>query len=527
MKRVILLVAFLLGAGCDVWAKTTIQEPLAVRQRRGKQIYIQGTSSSGKGILAYVGEPAMEMPGNAMPCANCHGLDGQGKPEGGISPSNITWDALTKPYGIKHSDGRQHPAYTVRGLELAITRGIDPAGNKLQNVMPRYVMSREDLADLVVYLERLGKDRDPGISEDKIIIGSAGPTTSALAEMGEAVKAVTSAFFDELNSQGGIYSRKLELRFVGTPATGESTASNVQRLLADEQVFAMTGAFIAGAEKEIIPLLVEKDVPLIGPFTLYPQTEFPLNRQIFYVLTGIDGQSRALIDFAAKNAQFKNPRLAVVYPQNANTLKVLDAIKGQVKKNGLSEPRTYGYASGQFDVLGATKQLKQNDSDVIFLLGSGEEVMSFLREADKANWFPFIFSPSTIAGANIFTAPAGFKGRIFFSLPTAPPDHTQEGLKAFRALATKYKLPDRHVGAQISAYTAAKILVEALKRAGKDLSRERLINALEGFYEYPTGLTQAITYGPNRRIGALGAYIVTIDLEQKQYLPVGGWIDIN
>jgi len=75
--------------------------------------------------------------------------------------------------------------------------------------------------------------------------------------------------------------------------------------------------------------------------------------------------------------------------------------------------------------------------------------------------------------------------------------------------------------------SAAKILGEGLKRVGKDLSREKLIQVLEGLYEYPTGLTPAITYGPNRRIGALGAYIVNVDLKEKQFVPASGWINLN
>jgi hypothetical protein len=74
---------------------------------------------------------------------------------------------------------------------------------------------------------------------------------------------------------------------------------------------------------------------------------------------------------------------------------------------------------------------------------------------------------------------------------------------------------------------AAKILIEALKRVGKDLSREKLIQALEELHQYPTGLTQPISYGPNRRVGATGAYIVTIDLKEKQFVPVSGWVDSN
>src|SRR5215471_11542838 len=112
-------------------ATALAQTALTPAQSRGKQMSLQGTSQSGAQILAYVCESSLEMPGASMACANCHGTDGRGKPEGSISPSDITAESLTKPYGVIHVDGRKHPAYSSRGFEAAITRGIDPAGNRL------------------------------------------------------------------------------------------------------------------------------------------------------------------------------------------------------------------------------------------------------------------------------------------------------------------------------------------------------------------------------------------------------------
>lgn len=521
------ILALPLSILCASSSVATAQNPLTLSESRGKQIYVQGTSRSGKDILAYVGDESIEVPGSAMACANCHGFDGQGKPEGGVSPSDITWEALTKPYGAVHADGRRHPAYSERGLELAISRGRDPAGNKFLNVMPRYQMSQEDLADLILYLKRLGKDRDPGISEDKIVIGTAIPATGPFAEMGQAVKAVTIAFFAELNSQGGIYNRHVELKFSETAETPAATRANLERFLKDEQIFALTGTFIAGAEKEIVPLLAQQEVPLIGPLTLNPQIGFPLNRQVFYLLSGSSGQARALISFIAGKTEPKSPAISVVYSRSEMNTNVLEAIKDQSTKDALGPPQVFDYGAGQFDAVATIKQLRQTSPDVVFFMGSTQELLSFMNEAEKLRWSPKVFLPGGAAGAEIFDAPVSFDGKVFFSFPTSPADQTAEGIKEFRALAEKYKLPSRHLAAQISAYSAAKILVEALKRVGKDLSREKLIQTLEGLYEYPSGLTPAITYGPNRRIGAMGAYVVTIDLKGKQFVPVGGWVSID
>ena len=501
-------------------------DEVKLRERRGKQIYLQGTSQSGKDILAYLGESSLEVPGSALPCANCHGLNGEGKPEAGIDPSNLTWESLTKPYGLKHADGRRHPAYTERGLELAITRGTDPAGNKLLNVMPRYQMTNADLADLIAYMKRLGKDLDPGVSENKIVIATVIPTKGALAEMGQAVKAITSAFFDELNKQGGVYNRHLELKFIESGDTPPATKANLERLLAEDQVFAMTGAFIAGAEKELVPLLAQKEVPLIGPLTLYPQTGFPLNRQVFYLLSGADGQFRALVDFAAKKPELRNAGVAVVYPRSEINANLLEAIRDQSKKKGWGSLQTYNYAPGDFDIATVTR-LNQAKLTVVFFLGNAAEAVSFMREAEKVGWFPSIFLPGANAGSAIFEAPAGFDGKLFLSFPNSPADQTAEGLNEFRLLWAKHNLTPKHMAAQISAYSAAKLLTEALKKVGKDLSREKLIQVLEGFYEYQTGLTPAISYGPNRRVGAMGAYVITVDLKTKQFLPAGGWIEVK
>lgn len=531
MKKSVFIRGLVFGVQCIAlivfcFLTATAQVALSPQESRGKEIYLLGTSKSGKNILAYIGDSSMEVPGSSMACANCHGISGQGKPEGGIDPSNITWEALTKPYGITHSSGRKHPPYTARALELAITRGLDPAGNRLLYAMPRYQMSKEDLDDLVLYLKRLGTDVDPGINEDRIVIGTALPASGPLAEMGQAAKDVIAAYFSEVNSQGGVYNRRIDLKFAETGPNAAATRNNIERLVKDEKVFAMTGVFLAGAEKEVVPMLAQLETPLVGPMTLHPESGTPLNRQVFYLLSGGAVQARVLVSFIVKKAEVKDS-LVVVYQMNDLNSSVLDAIKQQLEKESLKAPRIYAFTSGSFDAAEYVKQIRNDATPAaVFFMGGAADFSSFLKEAAKVNWFPQILLPSG-GGSSVFDSPPGFDGKIFLTLPASPADQKPEASNDFRALAEKYKLPQKHLAAQITAYSGAKVLVEALKRAGKELSREKLIQSLEGLYEYSTGLTPPISYGPNRRIGAMGAYIVVIDLKEKKFVPVGGWVEIN
>lgn len=522
MKKLFLL--FLL---CFCVVTSLAQNPLTPQEIRGKQIYLQGTSASGKEILAYIGDSSLEVPASTVACVNCHALRGQGKPEGGIDPSNITWEALTKPYGVTHASGRKHPAYTDRGLELAIARGTDPGGNKLLYAMPRYQMSKEDLADLVSYLKKLGTDTDPGIADKRITIGTALPVKGPLGEMGQAIKEVMTAVFAEVNASGGIYNRQLELKSIETADSGPATRANFERLIRDEKIFAMVGALTAGAEREVLPLLAEQEVPLVGPVTLDPKINAPLNRQVFYLASGISLQARALVSFVAKQPEAKNQSIGIVYAPSELTTDVFESVKSQAQKDGLRVAEIVEYGGTNFDAVATIKKFRETNVSFVFFLGNPLDLTVFLTEAEKATWFPQILLQNGNVTSTVFNAAAGFQNKLLFTLPSASEDRTTEALAEYGQLAEKYKLQRKHFAAQILAFAAAKLLIEGLKRAGKDLSRERLIQVFEGFHDFKTGLTPPITWGPNRRIGAMGAYVVRVDLKGKQFVPASGWVSIN
>ena len=254
------------------------QRPLSEQEKRGKQIYLLGTSSSGKEITAYLGDGATELPATAMACVNCHGFDGRGRPEGGVIPSDIRWELLTKSYGVAHASGRKHPPYTDRALVLSLTKGFDPAGNRLPDAMPRYWMTSDDMQALVAYMKLLGKEQEPGLTQTSLRVGTILPDKGHLREMGQAVKAALGAYFEEVNSRGGVFNRKLELRAVESSGDAQLTKSALDQLTEREQVFAVAAPFISGAEREVREIAEGKELLMIGPSTLYPETEFPMPR---------------------------------------------------------------------------------------------------------------------------------------------------------------------------------------------------------------------------------------------------------
>ena len=512
-----------------VWIGLTCLPPVGTAseadENRGKQLYRTGTSASGQEIIAVFGADGTPVSASVVPCSNCHGHDGRGKPEGGITPPNITWETLTKPYGVLHPDGRRHGPYTERLLIRAITMGIDPGGSRLHPAMPRYRLTERDAADLIAYMKTLGRASDPGVTNEVIRIGAIAPPPGPFADSGAAVQAALTGYFDRINSSGGLYARRIELEFMQTPESLDRRPQSVESFVDEQQVFALVSSFLAGADKEISALLEQKQVPLIGTFTLTPQLGFPLNRYVFHLHPGVSGEAEALAAFAARRYARRRVTPAILLSEEALSEDLARAIRGEL---GTTEAvREIRISRAQFDPASVARRIKDEGVDAVFLVAVGVPLRAVVQEVHKLGRSSDFFIPGSLATPEIVDLPADLHDRLFLALPTLSSDNTAEGLAEYRSLAARYNLPSQHLAEQLLALSSAKILVEGLRRVGREASREGLIQALEGLYDFKTGFAPGVTFGPGRRVGILPARIVKLDPAARKLVPVGSEEDLR
>ena len=498
--------------------------PLTPAERRGRALYLRGESGSKHEITAVVND--LDVPATTVPCAGCHGRRGEGKTEGGVTAGNLTWSNLIKPYGHTHPTGRKHAPFSEASFANAVVRGVDPSGNNLVVAMPRYRISIEDMNDLIAYIKRLEFDRDPGLTAETIDVGVPLPANPALAETGQSIKQALTAYFDELNTNGGIYNRKIKLHFTDPSTTDLSAA--LRALTNQNPIFAFIGGISAGADKQLATFAREEEIPFIGPATLLPDVEHPPNRYVFYLLPGVGEQAAALVNYAGQQLGIKKQHVAVLVPNGELPAAAADAVVAHAKQIGWTDVVKVPYIADKFDASATAQQLKTDNTAAVFVFGAGADIEKFAKAAEALQWTPYVLSLGVMTSQNLAAnVPSSFTQKIFLAFPTVPADITTEGAAEYRTLAEKYKVPPQHAAAQLAALAAAKIFVEGLKRAGADLSREQLITAVEGLYEYDTGLTPKLIFGPNRRVGAIGAYIITIDADKNQFVSTSGWISAN
>ncbi|HEX8844760.1 MAG TPA: ABC transporter substrate-binding protein [Pyrinomonadaceae bacterium] len=517
-----LICAAALGLALGGRAAPQTENGLTPQEKNGKQIYVKGESKGGE-IVALLGtDDPLELPAAAFTCANCHGLRGEGTKEGGLQPPPLNWEALMRP-STSALTRRERAAYTEVTLARAISLGVDPNGARLHPGMPRYVMTPEQMKDLVAYLRKLGKeaDTDPGITDQKIKIGAALPLTGPLAEIGKDVKATLAASFAQINAQGGIYGRSFELVVEDSRGEPAGTLEATRRLIERDGVFAFVGSFEPGDSASVNELLKRGEVPLVGPVTLSPRPTLPPNPYIFYLLPTFNDQARSLVDFVKTKAQSGQARLGVFYSNSDFDMDALSGLRSQAKMYSMEIVAEQGYDAGRFSATSAIELLARTKPDYIFFFGGANDLNALASEMERMKFKRApLLSSATMIGRGAFNLPESVAEQTFLSYPASLPD--QDEFAEFITVMQRSRVPLRSPAFQAVAYAATRILFEATKSAGRQLDRTALISALEQIRELKTGVVPPVTFGPNRRIGSNGSYVVRVDPGNKQYVPLTG-----
>jgi len=420
---------------------------------RGKQLYLAGESAAKRPITAFIGDDDVEVPATIVPCSSCHARDGRGREEGGLRPPNLQWDVLTHALS---SEQRTRAAYTRSQVKRALTLGIDANSKALLKTMPRYRMAIEDIEDLLAYMEQLGNDREPGVSDDALRIGIMLPPN---AEEAAAVRAMLVAYFERVN----VFGRRL-----------------VPVFTKDDQVFAIGAAWLSEGVAQL------NGVPMIVSLSAGTSTDDP---SVFRLLAGVREQSLALLA-AAKVAP--DARIAVIGDQPA----VRDALS------------TAGYTR-----IESATSVPDGAAAVLFI-GTPSALRATLAQATSP-----VLIPAAYTSDDLQSAPPSRDRRIYIAVPSLPDDVTAEGAAELQAL----HVPPEHATSCRLALASAKLLVEALRRAGRDVDRETVVNTLQTFYRMPTALTPPITWTRAQHTGTRFARVLSIDLEHHRCVDLGWW----
>jgi branched-chain amino acid transport system substrate-binding protein len=326
----------------------------------------------------------------------------------------------------------------------------------------------------------------PGVTEKEIVIGSCAALEGPSSFLGRETVNGAQAYFHLVNEEGGVHGRKL--RLVSQDDSYDPTKAQAcwDRLMA-QKVFAL-GFFVGTpTAMKYAPQAESGEVPLVGLFTGAQTLYTPLRHWVINVRASYFDETREQIEGMWNTLHFR--KIGVIYPDDAFGAAVLQGVDAAMKALG-SEPVAGASYARQTNQSGeAIEKVKAGNPDAVVVVGPSNTVAPILKQAHAKGWKP-LFVTVSFVGTDELIQEAGADAEGVVITQVVPPYYLTDlkTVALYRRTLEKFEPGSRPNFVSLEGFVDAMVLVEGLKRAGKDPTREGLIRGIESIHEMDLGL---------------------------------------
>ena len=335
-------------------------------------------------------------------------------------------------------------------------------------------------------------------SESKIILGQSAAFTGPAAQLGIQFYNGAKLYFDQINAQGGVGRRLIEIRNLDDGYEPDRCFENTRKLLADD-VFALFGYIGTPTSIVALPLATKDKVPFIAPFTGAMALREPFNKYAFHVRASYNDET-ALIVKQLTHLGLK--KIAVFYQNDAYGKAGLSGVNLALGGLGLKPVALATVERNSVDVAAAVKTLMAAAPDAIVQVSAYKSCAAFIREARKAGYGGGYYNVSFV-GTQALADELGKEGAGVVVSQVMPSPYSA-ARPLTREFAESIKTGGNKVQANFSSmegYVAARLFVEGLKRAGAKATRETLIAGMESLGTQSMG-GFSVNFAPNNHVAS-------------------------
>ena len=363
-----------------------------------------------------------------------------------------------------------------------------------------------------------------GVSGDKIVVGAIMNLTGPGAYGGNEITRGISTYFNATNDKGGVHGRKIEFIFEDNSYEVAKTLSAYKKLKDKDNIFCMVGNIGSSQVECLFPILTKEKMPLVGSISVHTHDVIP--RYVFPAYTPYLYQSKLIVDYIVGTVGDKRPKIGMLRDTTDFGLRSLEGVKEQIGKYGAPEALDVTFAPDAADLSAQVTKLKGADVGYVVYAGLMNPIAAALMEARKVGWKPYWFSLNPGLSEHVIKISQGaaeygqsLMGTLNYNLVTenAISREFLENLKKY------YPDKEPSVFAFGMGYGAGAMFVEGVKRAGKDLTREKLVEAIETFKDYDNGCLPPQTFGPNNRISSKKAFFVKV--KEGKLVRITDWLE--
>ena len=340
---------------------------------------------------------------------------------------------------------------------------------------------------------------EPGVTATTIVLGQSAALTGPAMELGNEMRAGALLYFDFVNQRGGINGRTIDLHTLDDGYEPDRAVANTKRFVDKDEAFALFGYIGTPTTLASMPVFTQARVPLLGPFTGAEAFRKPLNRYIFNVRASYFQETEDLVELLTK---LNLTRIAVFYQNDAYGKAGLEGVDRAMKKRKLEIVATGTVERNSSDVAAAVATIGKANPQAVIQISAYKSCAAFIKAMKGAGAFPQYMNVSFV-GAKALAQELGKDGRGV-GISQVVPFPWNAGMpvvRDYQKLFLAKNGKEAYSFTSLEGFIAAKVMVEGLRRAGRDLTRERLVAALESMSDYDVG-GFSVTYSPTDHTGS-------------------------
>lgn len=343
---------------------------------------------------------------------------------------------------------------------------------------------------------------EPGVTDSSITLGMSAPLSGPNGAYGVEMREVINAYFAQVNKNGGVNGRKLVLEALDDGYETDRTVANTRTLINDKQAFALLGYYGSSPTTQAMnDVFGPAKVPLVGTISgadslRRPPGANPNNRHMFNVRASYANETDVIVSQLV-SLGLKN--IAVFYQNDGYGRSGLDGVTAALKKFDLAPSAVGTVERNSLDVDLAVQNISKVTPQAVVMITLYKPTAAFVRHMKKNGQNPMFMTVSPV-GAEQLVAELGDEARgigISQVMPY-PWNDTTPAVRDYQRLLGRN---GKYSYYGVEGYITAKLMVEALRRAGRDLTREKLVTALETMNNLDLG-GYRVTYGPDSRNGS-------------------------
>lgn len=347
-----------------------------------------------------------------------------------------------------------------------------------------------------------------GVTDTEIRLGNSLDLSGPITFWGVPMRNGYLMRVEEQNAKGGVHGRKINLIIEDNGYDPKKGVLATQKLIEKDEVFALVGVLGTPVALASMPVALEKKVPFIFPGTNDRRLFEPLNKLTFSISAPYDDQVKAGVKYAAETMGKK--RIAVIYQDDEFGKSIRDAVEEEAKALKLKIVATASYKRGATNFSSQVARVRRDKPDLLFTATVVRETIGIAGELKKTGWKVDMMAPASACNSAVAGLGKAAVEGIWVQCQYVPFDEAAES-PAVKDWLARYKAKFNQPGAVPAAisYEIMDITIKALEAAGKDLTQEKFLAAIEGIKNYQ-GIFNApsISFGPDKH-GGTTAFVLT------------------